>query len=60
MEKRQCNMCKKFKKTVTEHISRSQLIFGGFRGSQFELRCQACETKLCKEFEKTIDKYQSA
>lgn len=49
-----CDMCGKEKKTVQTVVSRSKLIFGGFRGKMFENRCQACETKVIKSNEKIL------
>ena len=53
-ELKQCNMCKKHKRTVKQQISRNRLVFGGFRGPTTENRCDACETKVCKQIEQHL------
>ena len=49
-----CDMCGKEKKDVQHVVSRSKLIFGGFRGKMFENRCQACEKKVIKSNERIL------
>lgn len=50
IDKMKCDICGSTN-NVERQPTRSQLIFGGFRGKMTELRCDECEKKLVKRIE---------
>lgn len=48
-----CVMCGSNHK-VSSQVSRSQLIFGGFRGKIYEDRCEKCEKKVIESIKKML------